>query len=305
MLIPWQNLSSKPFILFPDLTLRTKALGARVVIHHTNETPSPEDQGFNAIPGNEISVSLRQSITYRLPTPFRDHCVDYERSQGSSVSHQQDCVRTCIQTENFAKCGCIDSTLNVMEYLKLCDLTNTTQMCCLDDVLETLSKNGPFCDSPQPCTSVSFNEILSRAVWPSKAMLNNVVADALSRIDAINENNYDAIAKEQVKDEDLKQFMQNNSSLKFKPSTLPSGKTHWCDISTPKIRPYIPQIFRLQILQLIHGFVHTGVKSTIKLMTEKHVWSNIKKKVREWAKVCIRCQKCKFTRHTKSKFGEY
>ncbi|GFU28759.1 retrovirus-related Pol polyprotein from transposon 17.6 [Nephila pilipes] len=40
---------------------------------------------------------------------------------------------------------------------------------------------------------------------------NNVVADALSRIEAINEIDYDAIAKEQVKDEELKQLMQNNS----------------------------------------------------------------------------------------------
>ncbi|GFS37467.1 retrovirus-related Pol polyprotein from transposon opus [Nephila pilipes] len=55
----------------------------------------------------------------------------------------------------------------------------------------------------------------------------------------------------------------------------------------------------------MHGFAHPGVKSTIKLMTEKYVWSNIKKQVREWAKVCITCQKCKVTRHTKSKFGEY
>ncbi|GFS44119.1 degenerin mec-4, partial [Nephila pilipes] len=87
---------------------------------------------------------------YRLPTPFRDHCVDYERRQGSSVSNQKDCVRTCIQKENFAKCGCIDPSLNVMEYFTRCDLTNTTQMCCLDDVLETLSNYGPFCDCPQP-----------------------------------------------------------------------------------------------------------------------------------------------------------
>ncbi|GFU57949.1 retrovirus-related Pol polyprotein from transposon opus [Nephila pilipes] len=63
--------------------------------------------------------------------------------------------------------------------------------------------------------------------------------------------------------------------------------------------------FRLQIFQLIHGFAHSGVKSTIKLMTEKYVWSNLKKQVREWAKECIRCQKCKVTRHTKSKFDEY
>ncbi|GFW02757.1 retrovirus-related Pol polyprotein from transposon opus [Trichonephila clavipes] len=31
----------------------------------------------------------------------------------------------------------------------------------------------------------------------------------------------------------------------------------------------------------------------------------IKKQVREWAKACIKCQKCKVSRHTKSKLGEF
>ncbi|GFT11403.1 acid-sensing ion channel 4 [Nephila pilipes] len=106
-----------------------------------------------------------------MPTPFRDHCVDYEKHQGSSVRSQKDCVRTCIQTENFAKCGCIDQTLSVMNNLKHCNLTNQTQMCCLNDVLEKMSNSGPTCDCPQPCRSISYNEILSRAIWPSKASI--------------------------------------------------------------------------------------------------------------------------------------
>ncbi|GFX39235.1 hypothetical protein TNCV_3859601 [Trichonephila clavipes] len=50
---------------------------------------------------------------------------------------------------------------------------------------------------------------------------------------------------------------------------------------------------------------HPGIKSTVKLMIEKYVWSDIKKQVREWAKACIRCQKCKVSRHTKSKLGDF
>ncbi|GFS92492.1 transposon Tf2-9 polyprotein [Trichonephila clavipes] len=133
---------------------------------------------------------------------------------------------------------------------------------------------------------------------------DNVVADALSRIDSISEINFEEIAEEQTTDEELQKLLHNNS-LKFKPSTLPSGKKLWCDISTQKIRPYIPQKFRFQIFQLIHGLAHPGIKSTVKLMTEKYVWSDIKKQVREWAKACIRCQKCKVSRHTKSKLGEF
>ncbi|GFV92994.1 retrovirus-related Pol polyprotein from transposon opus [Trichonephila clavipes] len=105
---------------------------------------------------------------------------------------------------------------------------------------------------------------------------DNVVADALSRIDSISEINFEEIAEEQTTDEELQQLLHNNS-LKFKPSTLPSGK----------------------------NFAHPGIKSTVKLKTEKYVWSDIKKQVREWAKAYIRWQKCKVSRHTKSKLGEF
>ncbi|GFX28084.1 retrovirus-related Pol polyprotein from transposon opus [Trichonephila clavipes] len=118
------------------------------------------------------------------------------------------------------------------------------------------------------------------------------------------EINFDAIAEEQTIDEELQQLLQDNSR-KFKPSTLPSGKELWCDISTQKIRPYIPQKFRFQMFQLIHGLAHPGIKTAVKLMTEKYVWSDIKKQIRELAKACIRCQKCKVSRHTKSKLGEF
>ncbi|GFS81299.1 uncharacterized protein NPIL_423751 [Nephila pilipes] len=34
-----------------------------------------------------------------------------------------------------------------------------------------MSNSGPICDCPQPCRSTSYNEILSRAIWPSKAYI--------------------------------------------------------------------------------------------------------------------------------------
>ncbi|GFU40312.1 retrovirus-related Pol polyprotein from transposon opus [Nephila pilipes] len=40
-------------------------------------------------------------------------------------------------------------------------------------------------------------------------------------------------------------------------------------------------------------------------MTEKYLWPNIIKQVREWTTACIRCKKCKGIRHENSKFGEY
>ncbi|GFV79943.1 retrovirus-related Pol polyprotein from transposon opus [Trichonephila clavipes] len=134
---------------------------------------------------------------------------------------------------------------------------------------------------------------------------DNLVADAFSRIEAVTVFDYDAIADKQTQDAELQQLMRSNFSVKFKSCTLPSRKTLWCDISTSNIRPYIPKQFRQQIFQQIHGFSHPGIRSTIKLMTEKFIWPNMKKEIREWARTCISCQKCKIHRHTKSKFGEY
>ncbi|GFT68530.1 transposon Ty3-G Gag-Pol polyprotein [Nephila pilipes] len=134
---------------------------------------------------------------------------------------------------------------------------------------------------------------------------DNVVVDALSRIESVSTIDYDAIAEKQAHGKELQQLMQESSSLQFKPSTLPSGKTLWCDISTSKIRPYIPEEFRMKMFQQIHGFCHPGVKSTIKQITEKFIWPEMKKQVGKWAKTCMRCQRCKVNRHTKSKFGVY
>ncbi|GFT69920.1 retrovirus-related Pol polyprotein from transposon opus [Nephila pilipes] len=134
---------------------------------------------------------------------------------------------------------------------------------------------------------------------------DNIVADVFSRIEAVTAIDYDAIADKQTQVVELQQLMGSDSSLKFKSCTLPSGKTPWCDISSPIIKPYIPEQFRQQMFLQIHGFSHPGIRSTIKLMTEKFIWSNMKKGVREWARTCIHCQKFKVHRHTKSKVGEY
>ncbi|GFW10559.1 uncharacterized protein TNCV_893541 [Trichonephila clavipes] len=64
---------------------------------------------------------------------------------------------------------------------------------------------------------------------------DNVVADALSRIHSISKSTLRKLQKKQTTDEEL-QILLHNNSLKFKPSTLPSGKKLWCDISTQKIR---------------------------------------------------------------------
>ncbi|GIY16698.1 amiloride-sensitive sodium channel subunit alpha [Caerostris darwini] len=42
-------------------------IGARILIHNANDTPDPETNGINIIPGYETDISLRQTIIKRLP----------------------------------------------------------------------------------------------------------------------------------------------------------------------------------------------------------------------------------------------
>ncbi|UYV80316.1 hypothetical protein LAZ67_18002376 [Cordylochernes scorpioides] len=134
---------------------------------------------------------------------------------------------------------------------------------------------------------------------------DNMVADTLSRISEIISVDYDIIAEKQKDDTELSNLRSQNKSLIFKEHRLPSGKTLWCDISTNRIRPYIPEECRLNIFTSIHGLSHPGIKTTVREVTSRYIWLNINKDIRNWTKGCINCQKSKITRHTKTEYGEF
>ena len=86
---------------------------------------------------------------------------------------------------------------------------------------------------------------------------------------------------------------------------LPTGTILWCDVSTDSIRPYIPEAYRKEVFQQMHNMSHPGIKNTVKLMTSKFVWRDIKKDISLWAKTCLSCQKNKVHRHTKSPLANF
>ncbi|GFT40028.1 hypothetical protein TNCV_12601 [Trichonephila clavipes] len=237
-------------------------------------------------------------LSYKLPETIRD-------------------LRTFLGLINFYRRYLKDAAKNqaiLHEYLKGSRKNDKTKILWTEEAKENFEKyHKPITyafhqknekASPRQLRHLQYISQFSTNICHIKGQ-DNLVADAFSRIEAITVINYDTIADKQTQDAELQQLMRSNSSVKFKSCTLPSGKTLWCDISTSNIRPYIPKQFRQQIFQQIHGFSHPGIRSTIKLMTEKFIWPNMKQEIREWARTCIPCQKCKVHRHTKSKFGEY
>lgn len=134
---------------------------------------------------------------------------------------------------------------------------------------------------------------------------DNIVADTMSRIESVSDIDYDKIAEEQINNEELKELLNSSKNLNFKQYPLTSGKIIWCDVSTPNIRPFIPQPFRMIVFHKIHDLNHPGIKSSVKQVSSRFIWKNVKKDVREWAKTCISCQKNKIVRHTHSKFNSF
>ena len=131
---------------------------------------------------------------------------------------------------------------------------------------------------------------------------DNVVADALSRINAIEMPttlNAETIQQKQEQDKELQELLQR-SSLQFQRISFePNTKIH-CDISTEFVRPYIPANLRRTAFNVVHGLSHPSWRNTSRLLKQKYVWPGIKRDALKWTRECIACQRSKVQRHNRT-----
>ncbi|GFT61879.1 amiloride-sensitive sodium channel subunit beta [Nephila pilipes] len=146
----------------------SQTVGFRIVIHDPSEEPNPEGNGISVSPGYETNILLRQSLIKRLPAPYTDQCVFYSSTSPFGKS-QALCMQACVQEYNYAKCECIEPQFLTVADRRLCNVTNSTDVCCLDSVLNHLAVHGTDCECPLPCVSMYFNELVMKSIWPSKA----------------------------------------------------------------------------------------------------------------------------------------
>lgn len=135
----------------------------------------------------------------------------------------------------------------------------------------------------------------------------NVTADLLSRIQSLHssaEIDYDKLADDQQIDEELRSILSEGNakhSIKLKLFTIPgSSKRIFCDYSTSDIRPFVTQKLRCQFIQAIHDISHPGKRATAKLMTKRFVWPGIQSDIAKYVRSCLKCQRAKIGRHTRS-----
>lgn len=137
----------------------------------------------------------------------------------------------------------------------------------------------------------------------------NVIADFLSRIEGISISNteidYQRMAEQQQDDDELRDA-QSNSSLELKKMNLPNTNvTLFCDISTGRVRPFVPAACRQNVFENIHRFSHPGVRASTKLISDRFVWPNMRKEIKTYVQVCIACQKSKIHRHNRAALANY
>ena len=133
----------------------------------------------------------------------------------------------------------------------------------------------------------------------------NLIADTLSRIDAINTVNTvsaDELANAQAHDPELLTLL---SDLRNKQFSLQLEKVAfadvklYCDVSKPGYkRPFVPSSLRQRIFSQYHNLAHSGIKRTRHLISSRYVWPSLQKDVGEWTRFCPTCQRSKITRHT-------
>ncbi|GBN20567.1 Transposon Ty3-I Gag-Pol polyprotein [Araneus ventricosus] len=137
---------------------------------------------------------------------------------------------------------------------------------------------------------------------------DNVVADALSRIESISTSllAYEDIARSQQDDEELDLLLKQPTSLTLQKLQVPNTDVMlYCDISTQVIRPYIPKTHRYQVFRNLHDLAHPGVRATVRLICSRFVWPKMKQDIVNFTRSCIACQKSKIFRHVHSPLAEF
>lgn len=79
----------------------------------------------------------------------------------------------------------------------------------------------------------------------------------------------------------------------------------YCDVSTGRLRPFVPKQLHFQIFTQLHGLSHPGGRATLHLISERFVWPSMKKDIKNYVRKCHQCQRSKVHRHERSSLTSY
>lgn len=171
-------------------------------------------------------------------------------------------------------------------------------------------KQNPDKCSPRQLRHLDYISQFTTSIEYTKGS-DNTVADALSRIeiDEISSTvlDFQKFAAAQSDDEELLQLLKSNtSSLKLQKHYFPLEDIHlYCDTSQRHPRPFVPRSMRLEVFKTLHFFSHPGIYASIDLIAKRFVWPGMRKDIRSMVRSCVKCQRAKINKHTKSPIGTF
>lgn len=159
--------------------------------------------------------------------------------------------------------------------------------------------------SPRQARQLEFIAQFSTEIVHIKGS-ENAAADALSRIETIDVPvivSTEELATEQSNDRELKHILDDNTNCKLnlRPFTL-SGQEYplYCELREDAIIPYVPEVLRKKIFDVVHGLAHPSVRATRQQIRQKFVWPGMNKQIAQWTRSCLSCQTAKIQRHVKT-----
>nr|VZI10452.1 unnamed protein product [Spirometra erinaceieuropaei] len=104
----------------------------------------------------------------------------------------------------------------------------------------------------------------------------------------------------------LSRYRHTDSCLILRDIPLPTqAGTTTCGIFAGHDRPFVPATLRRQVFDTLHSLSHPGIRTTVKLITDRFVWPRINRDVRRWVRSCFPCQRAKIHRHTVTSPGAF
>lgn len=76
-------------------------------------------------------------------------------------------------------------------------------------------------------------------------------------------------------------------------NVLIGGHQVWCDFSSGRMRPLVPEQLRKLVFESVHNLAHPGIRASRRMLTSRYVWPSCAKDVATWCRQCDRCARAK------------
>ena len=78
-----------------------------------------------------------------------------------------------------------------------------------------------------------------------------------------------------------------------------------CDTSANAPRPFIPMTHCRVVFETLHHSAHPGPKATVKLISARFFWPNMRRDITAWTRSCVSCQKSKVHKYIRAPHGTF